>query len=166
MSDRIYIRLICAWYLCTSSQMSAPRQPKTIFVENSAIVQTRFSHNRYRSRIQLLELYTEHFVFFFFFFCSFHSSRTLALHQRRHERAIGISLGKSQLQNRQEFSASTYHGPNIRVGDGIKLLILQLVIRADVDVSTAVLGRVTVSGCRENCKELVELLGKYRFTYQ
>ncbi len=50
----------------------------------------------------------------------------------------------------QMLRGTSYHGFNIRVRNGIKLLILQLIIRADVNISTTVLGRVAVSGGRED----------------
>lgn len=46
--------------------------------------------------------------------------------------------------------ASTYHGLNVGMGHGVELLVLELVIGADVDVSAPVFCRVTVSWGRKD----------------
>ncbi len=46
----------------------------------------------------------------------------------------------------------TNHGFDIGMWHGIKLMELELIIWADVDVSSLVLGAVTVLRCREDYK--------------
>ena len=48
-----------------------------------------------------------------------------------------------------------YHRADIRVRDGIKLLILELIVGADVDIGTPILGRVAVPGSREDLTQSV-----------
>lgn len=56
-----------------------------------------------------------------------------SLHERREKRALGVG-----------------HGLDVRVGHRVELLVLELVVRPDVDVSTPVLGRVAVFGRGED----------------
>lgn len=55
------------------------------------------------------------------------------LHERREKRVLGVG-----------------HGLDVRVGHRVELLVLELVVGSDVDVSTPVLGRVAVFRRRED----------------
>ena len=44
----------------------------------------------------------------------------------------------------------TYHGLDVRVGNRVELLVLQLVVRPNVDVRAPVFRRVAVLGRREH----------------
>jgi hypothetical protein len=44
----------------------------------------------------------------------------------------------------------TYHRLDVRMGNGVELVVLQFECRADVDVCSLVFGRVAILGCRED----------------
>jgi hypothetical protein len=76
------------------------------------------------------------------------------LHQRGHERALRICLVVGQYwEFRTRHYVSTYHGLDIGMRHSFELLVLQLVVGTDVDVSTLVLCRVTVSRGREDWRK-------------
>lgn len=49
-------------------------------------------------------------------------------------------------------SQKTHHWADIRVRYGVKLLVLELIIGANVDISATVLGRVAVLGSGKDCR--------------
>lgn len=67
-----------------------------------------------------------------------------ALHERRHQGALGISLYitlelDSAVAKGRGMVKEAYHRPNVRVRYRIKLLVPQLIIRSDIDVSAPIL---------------------------
>lgn len=53
-----------------------------------------------------------------------------------------------------EWALSIGHGFDVRVRDGIKDVVLQLVVGANVDIRPLVARRVDVVGCREDWRQL------------
>lgn len=66
---------------------------------------------------------------------------------------VGSAWFRAGISTRAKASGEngeSYHRPNVGVRNSIELVEVQLVFRANIDVSTLVLRHIAVLGCREN----------------
>lgn len=61
--------------------------------------------------------------------------------------------GRQSAANQAGVLRNAYHGLDIRVRYGIKLVELQLVVGANVDIGSPVLGGIAVFGGGEDCND-------------
>lgn len=63
--------------------------------------------------------------------------------------------------HRTEVVDWTYHWLDIRMRDGVELVVLELQFGTNVDICSLILGRVAIFWCRKDCY-MVSNVGKYR----
>lgn len=80
------------------------------------------------------------------------------LHERRHKRALCVRLFIESIHKLEELGSrdETYHRANVWVRHSIKLLILELIVGADIDICSPVLCRVAIPRSREHYETSVE----------
>lgn len=80
-----------------------------------------------------------------------HFCSSRSLHKRRHDRALSVRLHNMLALSITKDAFGTHHGLDVGMGNGIKLLVLELVIGTDVDVSASVFGGIAISRRGEDC---------------